>query len=198
MRRLEGDQAAGIDAQRFALQLALDDGAAGVDEDHAVALQALQDKPLAAEEAGAEPALEGDADLGAGGGTEEGVFLAEDLAAHPAQVHRDDLAGIGRGEGDMALDAALVAEVGHEDRLAGQGALAGAEQLAHDSGLGLGAVAHAGLEHDIGLHVVHRPGFGDHRLAGIELNLDHLHIVTDDGVINFVAFHDLDSVMSDG
>src|SRR5581483_536218 len=68
----ERDDAAGVHAQPLAVvQLALDDAAAGVDEGHAVALELLQDEAFAAEEAGAEPLLEGDADPGAEGGAQE-------------------------------------------------------------------------------------------------------------------------------
>ena len=53
------------------------------------------------------------------------------------QVERDDLARVGRGEGDAALaGGAGVGEVGHEDRLAGEDAFADREQLAHQPSLG--------------------------------------------------------------
>ena len=82
----EGDDAAGVDADGLALQLLLDDRAAGVDEGQAVALQALQDEALAAEQAGAEALGEGDADAGAQGGAQEGVLLAQQLAARAARL----------------------------------------------------------------------------------------------------------------
>ena len=81
-RRLHRDQAAGVDAQRLArLELQLVQHAAGVDEGEAVALQALHDEALAAEQAGADLPLEGDADRDALGGAEERVLLADQLAA---------------------------------------------------------------------------------------------------------------------
>ena len=79
----------------------LDDRAAGVDEGEAVALELLQDEALAAEEAGAELLLEGDADRDPLRGAEEGVLLAEHLAAVLLEVERDDLAGVGRRERDL-------------------------------------------------------------------------------------------------
>ena len=81
--RLEGDQAAGVEAQRLAgrERRARTMRAAGVDEGEAVAVELLQDEALAAEEAGAELLLEGDADRDALGGAEEGVLLAEHRAA---------------------------------------------------------------------------------------------------------------------
>ena len=75
--------------------------AAGVDEGEAVALQALHDEALAAEQAGADLLLEGDADRDALGGAEERVLLADQLAAELLEVHRQDAAGVGRGEGDV-------------------------------------------------------------------------------------------------
>ncbi len=55
--------------------------AAGVDEGEAVALELLQDEALAAEQAGAELAVERDADRDPLGGAQEGVLLAEQRAA---------------------------------------------------------------------------------------------------------------------
>ena len=47
-------------------------------------------------------------DLHAAGPAQERVLLADDLAAELVEVQRDDLARIGRGEGD---DLALLADV---------------------------------------------------------------------------------------
>jgi hypothetical protein len=63
----------------------------------------LHDEALAAEEAGAEAFLEGDADGGAVGGAEEGVFFAKDFTAVVAEFEGDDFAGVGGGEGDAFL-----------------------------------------------------------------------------------------------
>ena len=72
--------------------------------------------------------------------------------------------------GYSLLVASLVAKVGHEQRFAGQGALANTEKLAHDARVGGGAVTHLGFEGDAIAHPVRGTGFGDHRLAGIELS----------------------------
>ncbi len=82
--RLKRDQTTGVDPQGFALQLALDDGPAGVDENQSVPLQTLQNEAFAAEEAGAEAALEGDVELGAEGSTEEGILLTKHFTAELA------------------------------------------------------------------------------------------------------------------
>jgi hypothetical protein len=59
-------------------QLALDDGAAGVHEHQAVALELLHDEALAAEQRGHDLLLEEDADADAARGAQEAVLLADD------------------------------------------------------------------------------------------------------------------------
>ena len=61
------------------------DHPSGVGEGQAVALQALHDEALAAEEADAEALLEGDADGHAAGRAEERVLLADHLAPELAR-----------------------------------------------------------------------------------------------------------------
>src|SRR5262245_8017766 len=187
-RRLHTDEAAGVDAQDLArTQVALHERAAGVDEAPAVALQTLHDEALAAEQADAELALERDADRHTLGGDQERVLLADDLAAHLGQVRGHDLARDGGAEGDAALAAALVLEHGHEQRLAGQQALAGAHERAHDARLLLlRTVAEDGLHRDAVVHVHHAAGFGDDRFLRIQLDLDELHVVAEDLVIDLV------------
>src|SRR6185295_13959054 len=118
--RRQRDEAAGVDEERLAgVQLAAEDRAAGVDEGEAVAVEALHDEALAAEEADRQALLEPDAERDAARGAEERVLLADQRAAELAQVHRQDLAGVRRGERDPALDAALVGVDGREERFAG-------------------------------------------------------------------------------
>ena len=81
---------------------ALLERAAGVDERPAVALQPLHDEALAAEQPGAELALERDADRDALRRGEERVLLRDQLAADLGEMDRDDLAGIGRAEREPA------------------------------------------------------------------------------------------------
>ena len=131
-----GHEAAGIDAEGFAFQVAADDGAAGVDKGEAVALQALEDEAFAAEQADADFFVESDADGGAERGAEEGVLFADDLAAEFRQIERDDLAGIGRGKGEFARLSAAVGEVRHEERLTGEDALADVFQRAEKAAAG--------------------------------------------------------------
>ncbi len=99
----EGDQAAGIHTQRFALKLLHDEGATGMNEGFTVTLQALQDESLTAKETGTEFLLKRDSQLGAQRGAQESVFLAKDLATALREVQRHDLAGIRRGEGHAFL-----------------------------------------------------------------------------------------------
>jgi hypothetical protein len=99
-----GRQAAGIDVQLLAGgELALDQGAAHLDEHPAVAFQALHDEAFAAEQAGHHPLLEVDADRHAARGGQEAVLLADQRAAQLAQVQRQDRARRRRGEGHARL-----------------------------------------------------------------------------------------------
>src|SRR5690606_42143294 len=69
---LKGDEAAGVDPQHFAgTEDAFMEGAAGVEEGPAVALKALHDEAFPAEQTGADPLVEGDADAHALGGAED-------------------------------------------------------------------------------------------------------------------------------
>ena len=158
-RRLHRDQAAGVDAQRLArLELQLVQHAAGVDEREAVALQPLHDEALAAEQAGADLLLEGDADRDALGGAEERVLLADQLAAERLEVHRQDAArDRARRRRRAAMPPPVLVNTVMNSALTGQQALAGAEQRAHEAGLlRAAAVAEDGLHLDAGRHVHHR------------------------------------------
>ena len=50
----------------------------------------------------------------------------------------------------------------------------------------LAAVAEDRLHLDAGSHVHHRAGLGDGALAGIELDLDELHLAAEDLVVDLV------------
>src|SRR5690242_6181784 len=189
--RRQRDDASGIDEERLpGLQLAANDRAAGVHEREPVAVEPLHDEALAAEEADREPLLEPDPERDAARGAEERVLLADQRAAELAQVHREDLAGVRRGECDAALAAALVGVDGREERLAGDEPLAGAEELAEQSAATLPRrVAEHGVHLDAGVHEHHAAGLADRRLAGVELDLDELHLGTVDLVVHDVHRH---------
>ena len=162
-------------------------GAAGVDERQAVAGEPLHDEPLAAEQADADPPLERDPDRDAAGGAEERILLTDQFAAKLLQIHRQDLAGIGRGKRHLLLARALVGEHRHEQAFTGDQALAGAEQRAHHAGTLLAAaVAEDRLHLDARRHVHHRSRFGDGAFAGIELDLHELHLAAEDAEVHFV------------
>ena len=165
---------------------ALLQGPARVHERPPVPLEALHDEPFAAEEAGAEAPLEGDPDAHALRGGEERVLLRDDLPAELRQVHRLDLPGIGRRERRPALLARLVVEDRHEERLAREQPLAGAEQGAHEALVLLGAVPEHGVHLDAVLEVHHRARLGHDRFARVELDTDELHVVPFDLVIHFM------------
>ncbi len=174
---LESHQATRINAQALAaLQGAFDHRAAGVDEGQAVALQTLQDETLAAEEAGAQALVEGHGDVDAVGAAEVGVLLAE-VDALCAQIHRDDLARVGRGKGGVPLLTSLVLEGGDEEALAHEGAL----DPLPDAALG------AGVHADAVLQVEHGAGFGVDGFFGVEGDDDGLHVVAFYLVVDFVG-----------
>src|SRR5690606_20557674 len=177
-RGWERDDAAGVDADRLAGgEVAADDGPAGVDEGESVAREPLQDEALAAEEPRAQLAGEGDLDLDTVRGAEERVLLAEEGAAEPAQVEGDDLPRVRRGEGDVPLPRPGVEERRDEEALAGDHPLEALED----------AAAGRGLQLDPRPHVHHGAGLGADALARIELDLDELHVVAVDGVIDHVG-----------
>src|SRR6185436_4042190 len=116
--RRVGHHAAGIDHQRLpARELALDHRAAGVHEGQAVALELLHDEALAAEEADAQLLLERDAERHAARRAQERILLAQQRAAEPAELHRQDLARVRRAESDALLGVDLVGVDGREQRL---------------------------------------------------------------------------------
>ncbi len=78
-------------------------------------------------------------------------------------------------------------EDGHEQALAGEQAFAGADQLVHEAALLAAAVAEDRLHLDAVVHVHHAAGLGDDALAGIELDLDELHLVAEDLVVDLVG-----------
>src|SRR5262249_23021063 len=89
--RLKRDEAARVDSQRLArLQFTLDDRAACVDEQKAVALQTLEDESLAAEEARAQAFREGNPDAHALRRAQESILLREQLAADLGEMYRND------------------------------------------------------------------------------------------------------------
>lgn len=188
----EADEAAGVDAEGLAGgEGALDDGAAGVEEELALACGGddfLEDEALAAEEADAKLALEGDGNFDAAGGAEEGVLLADEGAGVVGEFDGDDVAGEWCGEGAVGALVAVVGEHGDEEGLAGDGALASLEELAHQA-LALGGHGEAGAHLDAVLHVHHGTGLGDDGLAGVEGDDDGLDVVADDLVVDLVAGH---------
>ena len=98
----------------------------------------------------------------------------------------DDLARVGRAERDSLLLAAAVEEHRHEQRFAGQQPLAGAHQRAEEAALLLRAVAEDRLHLDAVVHVHHAAGFGDRGFVRVQLDLDELHVVAEDLVVDLV------------
>lgn len=181
----EGDDAASVDAEGFAgVEGAFHDGPAGVDDGEALAGEALHDEAFAAEETDAEFFLEGDADLDAAGGADEGVFLADDFAAVLVEEEGDHLAGVRGGEGDGLRGRGDVLEGGDEDGFTGEDAFSGGGDFAEEALVGLRGVAEDGVHFDAGFHVHHHAGFTDDGAAGVEGDLGVLHFAALDLVVD--------------
>src|SRR5690606_9207576 len=75
-RVLKGHNAACIHQQLAARQPPLDDRAACMNENHAIAAQALQNEALTAKQPGAKSFIEGDANFGAQSSSQERILLA--------------------------------------------------------------------------------------------------------------------------
>jgi hypothetical protein len=81
--------------------------------------------------------------------------------------------------------------MGHKYGLAGNGTLACTKELAEKAIVGSGPVTHLGFKGYAVVHVVHRPGLGNHSFAGIKLYLDNLDIIADNLIINFMGLYGL-------
>jgi hypothetical protein len=160
-----------------------------VHEGQAVALELLHDEALAAEEAHGQLLLEVQADGHAARRAQERVLLAHQHAAELAQVHGDDLARVGGGERHAGLAGALVGVDRGEQRLAGDQALARAEQLAEQAAALLAAVTEHGVHADRRIHEEQAAGLTHGRLAGVELDLHELHLRALDLVVHDIHRH---------
>ena len=138
-----------------------------MDEGPSIALKALHDKSLSAEEACPELSLQGDAHAHTLGRTEKRVLLADKFATEVGQVHCDDLARVGRSEAHAGLPGRVVLEDGHEERLTGEQSLAGAQERSHEAALLLRAVSEDGLHLDAFLHEHHCARLGHHGFHGV-------------------------------
>ena len=116
-------------------------------------------------------------------------FWQIELASHLLEVHGEDAPGEGGGEGDLLPRPALRGEDGHEEALAGEDALARAEERSHEA-LRLvlaAAVAEDRLHLDAGGHVHERAGLGHDTLARVELDLDELQVLPLDPVVDLLG-----------
>ncbi len=175
-----GGKAAGIDVQLLTgAQLALDHGAAHLDEHPAVAVELLHDEALAAEQAGHHLALERDADRHALRRGEKAVLLTDQRAAELVEPDRQDRAGGGAGERDARLARSVVREDGGEQALARHQPLARAEQFAHEAAV---RAARSVAEHrrhpDRGVLPDQRAGLRHRAFAGVEFDLDELELLS--------------------
>ena len=108
------------------------------------------------------------------------------FAAEFAEVHRQDLSRVRRPEGHVAFHSRAVLEEGHEERFAGEQALARPQQLAHEASFDGGPVSEDGLHADAILHVHHPSGLGHDGLPRVKLDLDELHLAAVKGMLDRV------------
>ena len=145
--------------------------AACMDERTSRSGQPLKDQPLASEQHGAHPLLQGHVQLDRGLGAEISGLLDDPRTLSEVQVQ--DLSGRLAGEtygADPALGRVLQKEQGRP----GEGAL----QTRHEPAL------HLGLHPHVSTHVCHRPGHGVELLSGLQLDVDELQVVSSDGVFH--------------
>ena len=158
-------------------------------EREAITFELLHHEAFAAEEADRQLLLEVDAERHAARRAEECILLADQHPAELTQIHRQDLPRVGRGERDAQLGRRLIRVDGDEQRLAGDDASPGAQQLAEEAALRTRAVAEHSVHLNAGVHEHHAAGLADGRFARVELDLDELHLGTLDFVIHHVHRH---------
>ena len=103
------------------------------------------------------------------------------------------LPGYGAPNATLRLLPGAVLKDRHEQRLAGEQALARAHQRAEHAALPLGAVAEDGLHLDAVVHVHHPAGLGDRGLLRVQFDFDVLHVVAEDLVLDLVHGHRISS-----
>ncbi|PAV73294.1 hypothetical protein WR25_19512 [Diploscapter pachys] len=187
-RRRHRGKAAGVDVQFLARrQRPLDDGAAHLDEDPAIAGQRLHHEAFAPEQPGHDPPLEIDAELHALRRGEECVLLADQLPAQVRQAQRHDRARRRRGEGDARLAVPLMREDRGEQAFARDQSLPRAEQLAHEAAAArAAAVTEDGGHRDAGVLPHHCARLCDRAFAGVELDLQELQFLALDLIVDLV------------
>src|SRR5262249_54164167 len=122
------------------------------------------------------------------GRAQKRILLRDQLAPDLLEIDGLDLPGVGCGERDLALGLRVVGEHGHEERFAGEQALARAHERAHQAArlalLRAVAADRLHLQPVFGVH--HAARFRNAGLSRIELNANELQIVADDLVIDLV------------
>ena len=162
--------------------------ASGMDKGHAISQELLENESFTSEEAGPDFLVKGNGDLGSISRAEKRVLLTKKLSSKLRHVDGNDFSGIRCRKCDTPfVDRATVAKMGHEDGFSGDDSFSGGEELAHDSLIRFGSVAHFGLKTNILLHVIHGSGLGDDGLAGIQFNFHDLHVSSHQFIVNFVA-----------
>ncbi len=160
-----------------------------MEEGQAIAHQALEDKALGAEQAGTDLFLEEDFNINPLGSTQEGIPLADELAPAGGQVHRDYFPRVRGGKGHGLFPPALVGEGSHEKVFPGQQPLSGPNEPAHKAFalFPFRTGSQDSFKLDVAVHIHHGPGLGNDRFPRVEADLDKLHVIAIDLVIDFMG-----------
>src|SRR5215204_6470144 len=98
----------------------------------------------------------------------------------------DDFSRIRRAEGNALFSLATILKHRHEQRFTGEQALAGPHQSTQKTAVGLRTIPEDRFHFDAIVHVHHAAGLSDSGFHGIKFDLDELHLLAEDFVINFV------------
>ena len=77
--------------------------------------------------------------------------------------------------------------MGQEDGFTSQNTLACTKKLAKESFIWAGTITHFGLKGNPVFHIIHGTGLGNDGFSGIEFHLDHLKVVANHFVVDFIA-----------
>src|SRR5690606_26037137 len=137
--------------------------------------------------AGTQPALQLNTYTYPLGGAQKGVFLANDLAPHQLQVHRNYLARVRGGKAHLLFALPYIRKGGHKKALPRQHPLAGAHQLAKKTLVSLGTVPEHGLHLYLLIHHHKAAALCYGGFLGVQLYFYYLNLLSEYAVIYFVV-----------
>src|SRR2546426_5131413 len=148
-----------------------------VNKGPSVALKALHDEPLAAEQTHADPLLEGNPDTYTFCRSQKRVLLRNQLAAKFGQMYGNDFPRVRCAEGDVLLLRALVEKHRHEERFAGEQPLPRSHKCTDETTLLLRAVTENRLHLVCRLLLEQTTSFRDRGFFGVQFDFHELHVV---------------------